>query len=120
MDPSISERTPLLSNKAYDRMKYVAQIFLPAVGALYFGLAQIWGLPYAEEIVGSITVIDVFLGAVLLLSTKQYDNSSAKYDGNLIFDEEDPDRRVLRFEVDAPLEDIAMKENLTIKVHKPV
>ena len=120
MDHSTSEKTPLLSNKVYDIMKYVAQILLPALGALYFGLAQIWGLPNAEEVVGTVTIFDTFLGAVLLISTKQYDNSSAKYDGNLIFDEEDPDRRVLRFEVDAPLEEIAVKENLTIKVHKPV
>lgn len=115
-----SEKTPLLSNKAYDWLKYIAQIFLPAAGALYFGLAQIWGLPNAEEVVGTITIVDVFLGSVLLISTKQYDNSSAKYDGNLIFDEDDPERRVLRFQVDAPLEDIAAKENLIIKVHKPV
>lgn len=120
MDHSNSGKTPLLTNKAYDWMKYIAQIFLPAVGALYFGLAQIWGLPNAEEVVGTITIFDIFLGTVLLISTKQYDNSTAKYDGNLIFDEDDPERRVLRFEVDAPLEEIAMKKNLTIKVHKPV
>ena len=120
MTPSVSDKAPLLSNKAYDWMKYIAQIFLPAVGALYFGLAQIWGLPNAEQVVGTVTIFDIFLGTVLLISTKQYDNSSAKYDGNLIFDEEDPDRRVLRFQVDAPLEEIAAKENLTVKVHKPV
>ena len=120
MNTSVSDKAPLLSNKTYDWLKYIAQVFLPAVGALYFGLAQIWGLPNAEEVVGTVAIVDTFLGAVLLISTKQYDNSSAKYDGNLIFDEEDPDRRVLRFEVDAPLEEIAVKENLTIKVHKPV
>ena len=120
MNTSVSDKTPLLSNKTYDWLKYIAQVFLPAVGALYFGLAQIWGLPNAEQVVGTVAIVDTFLGAVLFISTKQYDNSSAKYDGNLIFDEEDPDRRVLRFEVDAPLEEIAVKENLTIKVHKPV
>ena len=120
MNTSVSDKAPLLSNKTYDWLKYIAQVFLPAVGALYFGLAQIWGLPNAEQVVGTVAIVDTFLGTVLLISTKQYDNSSAKYDGNLIFDEEDPDRRVLRFEVDAPLEEIAVKENLTIKVHKPV
>ena len=66
----------LLSNKTYDLLKWVAQIALPALGALYFGLAQIWGLPYGEEIVGTITVVDAFLGALLKISTEQYNNNA--------------------------------------------
>lgn len=62
----------LLSNKTYDLLKWIAQIALPALGALYFGLAQIWGLPYGEEIVGTITVVDAFLGALLGISSAQY------------------------------------------------
>ena len=62
----------LFSNKTYDILKWVAQILLPALGALYFGLAQIWGLPYGEQIVGTITVIDAFLGAILGISTANY------------------------------------------------
>lgn len=61
-----------MSNKAYDIMKFVAQILLPAIGTLYFALAQIWDLPLAEEIVGTITAVDAFLGAVLGISTAQY------------------------------------------------
>lgn len=63
-----------LSNKAYDVLKWVAQILLPALGALYFGLAGIWGLPYAEQIVGTITVIDTFLGVILGISANKYNN----------------------------------------------
>lgn len=66
------EESIMLSNKVYDVLKWVAQIVLPALGALYFGLSQIWGLPYGEEIVGTITVIDVFMGALLGISTAQY------------------------------------------------
>lgn len=61
-----------LSNKAYDIIKWVAQYLLPALGALYFALSQIWGLPYGEEIVGTITAIDAFLGAILGISTVNY------------------------------------------------
>ncbi len=60
------------SNKTYDIIKWVAQILLPAIGTLYFALAQIWGLPFSEEIVGTITAIDAFLGALLGISTYQY------------------------------------------------
>lgn len=61
-----------LSNKAYDIMKWIAQYLLPALGALYFALSQIWGLPYGEEIVGTITAVDAFLGAILGISTMNY------------------------------------------------
>lgn len=61
-----------LSNKAYDVMKFIAQILLPAIGTLYFALARIWDLPLAEQVVGTITAIDAFLGALLGISTLQY------------------------------------------------
>ena len=61
-----------MSNKVYDILKYIAQIVLPAVGTLYFALASIWGFPYGEEIVGTITAVDTFLGAVLMISSANY------------------------------------------------
>lgn len=62
----------IMSNKTYDILKWVAQILLPAIGTLYFALANIWALPYGEQIVGTLTAIDAFLGALLGLSSKQY------------------------------------------------
>ena len=61
-----------LSNKVYDILKYIALILLPALGALYFALAKIWGFPYATEIVGTISAVDAFLGALLQISTNKY------------------------------------------------
>ena len=61
-----------LSNKTYDILKWIAQILLPALGTLYFALASIWGFPYAEQIVGTITAVDTFLGVLLGLSSKNY------------------------------------------------
>lgn len=61
-----------MSNKMYDRLKWIAQFFLPAVGTLYFAIAGIWGLPYGEQIVGTITAVDTFLGVILGISTYQY------------------------------------------------
>ena len=62
----------MLSNKTYDVLKWIAQILLPALGTLYFALASIWGLPYGEQIVGTITAVDAFLGAILGISTIFY------------------------------------------------
>ena len=61
-----------MSNKAYDIIKWIVVIVLPSIGTLYFALAGIWGLPYGEEIVGTITAIDTFLGAVMMITNAQY------------------------------------------------
>ena len=66
------------SKKTYDILKYIAQIVLPALGTLYFALASIWGLPYGEQIVGTITAIDAFLGALLGISTAKYNKEESK------------------------------------------
>lgn len=65
----------MLNNRLYDVLKYIAQIVLPAIATLYFALSQIWGLPYGEEIVGTITAVDCFLGALLGISNVQYKKS---------------------------------------------
>ncbi len=61
-----------MSNETYDILKFIAQILLPALGTLYFALATIWGFPYGEQIVGTVTAIDAFLGTCLGISTKNY------------------------------------------------
>ena len=61
-----------MTDKMYDALKWTAQYFLPALGTLIFAICSIWGLPYGEEIVGTITAIDAFLGALLGISTYQY------------------------------------------------
>lgn len=61
-----------MNDSTYDFLKWVAQIMLPAFATLYFALAQIWGLPYSEQIVGTLTAFDAFLGAILGISTMRY------------------------------------------------
>jgi hypothetical protein len=65
-----------MSNKVYDILKWIAQYFLPAVGALYFALAGVWGFPHGEEVVGTIAAIDTFLGVVLGISSAQYNKAN--------------------------------------------
>ena len=65
-----------MTNKVYDILKWIAQYFLPAIGTLYFALAGIWGLPYGEQIVGTITAVDTFLGVPLGISSAQYNKAS--------------------------------------------
>ena len=65
------------SNKTYDFLKWSAQYLLPAAGTLYFALAGIWGFPYGEQVVGTITAVDTFLGVILGISTIQYNKSDS-------------------------------------------
>lgn len=67
-----------MSNKTYDVLKWIAQFLLPAAGTLYFALAGIWGLPYGEQVVGTITAIDTFLGVLLGISTASYNKENGK------------------------------------------
>lgn len=62
----------MLSNKVYDILKWIVMLLIPAMGTLYFALSGIWGFPYGEEIVGTLTAVDTFLGVILKISTSQY------------------------------------------------
>ena len=61
-----------ISNELYDVLKWITTIVLPAIGTLYFALSGIWGFPYGEQIVGTITALVTFFGVILGISTKQY------------------------------------------------
>lgn len=66
----------VMSNKVYDILKWIALVLLPAIGTLYFAIAGVWGLPYGEQIVGTISAIDTFLGVVLGISSAKYKSST--------------------------------------------
>ena len=67
-----------MNNKVYDVLKWIAQILLPAIGTLYFALAGIWGMPYGEQIVGTITAVDTFLGVILGIASNTYNKNITK------------------------------------------
>lgn len=108
-------KNPFLSNAVYDRLKWIALVGLPALGALYFALAPLWDLPKPNEVVGTIIAIDTFLGLVLGLATKNYNASDARYDGVLNVLAED-NRLIKQLDIHTPPEDIASKDAITLKV----
>lgn len=62
----------MLSNKTYDTLKFLCTLLIPGIGAVYFGLSQIWGFPFGEEISGSCNVIATFIGGLIGISSAQY------------------------------------------------
>jgi hypothetical protein len=61
-----------MSNKTYDILKNIALYVLPALATLILTLGGIWGIPYAEAIAATIMAIDTFLGAILKISSNEY------------------------------------------------
>ena len=101
----------VLSNKTYDVLKWIALYLLPAIGTLYFTLSGVWGFPYGEEIVGTITALDTFIAVILGISTTNY-----KGDGTLRVDTTDPEKDVYTLDLDVPIDDIALRDVMVLKV----
>jgi hypothetical protein len=63
-----------MTNKTYDILKWIALILLPALATFYAAIAAVWGLPYTEQVVGTITAVDTLLGTLLKISSDNYKN----------------------------------------------
>lgn len=112
---STSTSTSLLSNKTYDYLKRLVTLALPAAGALYFALAQIWGFPNGEEVVGSIAAVNVFLGVVLGVSSKTYDPADGTVDVTM-----DPESQTKSFllNLDTSPDALDTKPFITFRVNR--
>lgn len=61
-----------MSNKVFDVLAYIQRIVLPALATLWASLGKIWGFPLVTEITATICAVDLFMGALLKISTNQY------------------------------------------------
>jgi hypothetical protein len=103
------------TGKTYNSLKFVAMILLPAVGSAYFSLAAIWFLPAADEVVGTITVVDTLLGILLGISTAQYNKTVNVPDGELLVSEVDGEK-YLSLGVSGRVEDLTSKGEVRLRV----
>lgn len=71
------------SGPIYDKLKFLVQIVLPAIATLYFTLAQIWGLPAAEQVMGTIAAVATFLGITLQISASNFKSSGVFKGGTM-------------------------------------
>lgn len=83
LSPPPAKNTTLLSNGVYNSLKHIAAIGLPALSALYYAISQIWHISHPGQIMATISAVNVCLGALLGISTAQYNNSDAKFVGNI-------------------------------------
>lgn len=103
----------MLTGRLYDWLKWIAQIVLPAFGTLYFTLAGIWGLPSANEIVGTVMAVDLFLGVLLGISTASYNKQIASGVMNV---EETPVGEKFTLELDEDPSDLSEKKEARFQI----
>lgn len=106
----------MLSDKSYHFGKKLVQLWLPAVSALYFGLANIWGLPAAEQVVGTLACVTTFFGVTLNVSSSRYDASGAAYDGDVVVTETEEGNKLVSLELNGDPSDIETKDSISFKV----
>ncbi len=106
----------MITGKLYNYLKFIALVLLPASASLYFALAGIWNLPSAEQVVGTITVVDTFLGAILHISSTNYNSATAQ--GTLAI-HDTGDRKTYDLQLDGdPEYDLDGKDRVVFRVHK--
>lgn len=66
-----------LTSAVYDRLKFVVQYIMPAAATLYAGLAVLWDFPHGTQVVGTISLVTVFLAAILGISNASFNKSVA-------------------------------------------
>jgi hypothetical protein len=104
----------------YDYLKALAQLWLPALGTLYFALAGIWGLPAAEQVVGTILAVDTFLGIILGISASNFKSSPERIDGEFVISPAGDGTGTVNLNLgDNHPEDLAKKDEVVLKVAKP-
>lgn len=108
----------LLNDKTYDLMKRLVQVVMPAAATLYFALAQIWGLPNAEGVMGTIAAVATFLGILLGISTANYNSSDRPYEGTLRVSEAD-DGYIYTLELNSDPEILSSQSAITFRVEDP-
>ena len=108
-----------MSNRFYDRSKFLALVAFPALAVFYGVLGGIWGLPLVDEVTGSIVAVDTLLGALLQISTKSYQNEESNHDGTITATgiNEDTGHPDLQLTLSKLPTDLLAKKVVTLKVN---
>jgi Putative phage holin Dp-1 len=100
----------ILNRRIYNFLNFVAQIFLPALGSLYFIQSQVFHFPHIGEIVGTIMIIDFFFGIVLWLCTKTYDGQI------VVYENPEEQKKTYSLELNTDPEELENKKEVRFKV----
>lgn len=110
-------KKPILSNSVYNALKKFTTVVLPGLATLYFALTPLWNLPKTESIVGTIAAVNVFLGLLVSISTKSYNQSDTKYDGSVELEETASGGKVFSLVVNGDLDKLDQKSQVLLKIN---
>ena len=63
-----------MSNKTYDVIRLIGEIAVPVI-AFIASLCTIWNVPHCAEITASLTALDTFIGAVVMILRAKYNKT---------------------------------------------
>ena len=112
-----SGRKPWLSEHAYVTLKWLNRCILPGTAALYFLLVEVWGFSNGLQVIGAIAVMNTLLGALETLAERSYDQSDAKYDGDLEIIEHPDGIHTYLLSLNSYPEHLAEKNRIIFKVN---
>lgn len=110
----------IMNDKVYDVLNNIVKLALPALATFYAAVSGLWGLPYALEVVGTITALSVLLGVFLVIAKAAYTGQPIDYDGVLTVNDTDPEKDVMRLNIDRTLAELGDKDTVTLKVDNPL
>jgi hypothetical protein len=109
----------VFSKGVYDKLKFLAQIVLPALGTLYATVSGLYAWPNTEEVVGTVIAVDAFLGVLLSVSTKFYNDSDEKYDGEFKMVDTPEGKAIGAFNLERNPEALGDQKEVLFKVTQP-
>lgn len=112
----VSSSPQLLDDSVYNKLKVFVVLVLPAIGALYFGLSQIWGFPNPDKIVGTIAVVETFLGAILQYASRSWRLSDDRFVGDIRVQTDADGKLTYSLEVNGDPEELLNQKEVTFKI----
>lgn len=116
MTAESTKRVFAMSDATYDFFNRVVKYVLPGLGTFYFTIAQIWNLPYGEQVVGSIVALATLLGIILAISKKSYNNQPFPFDGDIVVSNGQSGDPALSLESNISIEELQNKDAVVMKV----
>lgn len=107
----------VLSENLYEWLRAMVEVIFPGISALYLALTPIWNLPGSEKVTGTIAAVTVFLGLFVRLARRTWNNSDAKYDGQLKVDTTETGDTTLQLDLDHTAEELSDQSDVTLKVN---
>lgn len=104
-------------NKVYNVVKYLVLIAIPAFSTAYFALGDTLGLPAADQVVKTLTVVAALLGSLVGLAARGFNSSDARFDGTLQVDETDTSL-IHNLDIQTDPEQLKDQNEILLKVEK--